>query len=87
MRLRLGLYRRDFVHSARAVLGWYSSIIMMLLGSVLGAAAVAMPAPAAMKAACESAGLKAGCTPRDLLDAQHNSTGFPFSPNYPPVGP
>jgi hypothetical protein len=69
------------------VLGWYSSIIMMLLGSVLGAAAVAMPAPAAMKAACESAGLKAGCTPRDLLDAQHNSTGFPFSPNYPPVGP
>jgi len=31
--------------------------------------------------------LKAGCSARDLLDAQHNSTGFPFSPNYPPVGP
>jgi hypothetical protein len=26
-------------------------------------------------------------TARELLDAQHNSSGFPFSPNYPPSQP
>jgi hypothetical protein len=54
---------------------------------VLMSGAVALPAPATMKAACQEAGLPDGCSPRDLLDAQHNSTGFIFEPHYPPVGP
>lgn len=59
----------------------------MLLSTVLVSGAFALPAPAAMQAACQQAGLPDGCSPRDLLDAQHNSTGLIFEPHYPAVGP
>ena len=54
--------------------------VMMLL-STLAVGTLAVPAPS--KSACAVSNLPEGCTPRELLDAQHNSTGFPFSPNYP----
>lgn len=43
---------------------------MPILSTLLSLGAMAMPQGKVM-------------TPRELLDQQHNSTGYPFSPNYP----